>query len=68
MEEIKSISNNYIQLFLDFTELLWNSNIVGKLILVIGIIGVAIIIAYKILNMIRGTRIWKSLYIHFLLY
>lgn len=57
MEEIKSISNNFIQLFLDFTELLWNSNIVGKLILVIGVIGVAIIIAYKILNMIRGKRI-----------
>lgn len=57
MEEIKQITNNFIQTFSDFTTLLWNSGIVGRIMLVMGVIGVAVIIAFGIINMTRGKRI-----------
>ena len=57
MNQIKTIINNFIQTFLDFTELLWQSGDIGKIILTIGIIGVAIVIAFKIINMTRGQKI-----------
>lgn len=57
MNQIKTIINNFIQTFLDFTELLWQSGDIGKIILTLGIIGVAIVIAFKIINMTRGQKI-----------
>lgn len=57
MNQIKTIFNNFIQTFLDFTDLLWESGDVGKIILTLGIIGVAIAIAFKIINMTRGKKI-----------
>lgn len=57
MNDIKTIFNNFIQTFLDFTGLLWQSGDIGKIILTLGIIGVAIVIAFKIINMTRGQKI-----------
>ena len=57
MNQIKTIINNFIQTFLDFTELLWQSGDIGKIILTIGIIGVAIVIGFKIIYMTRGQKI-----------
>lgn len=57
MNDIKTIFNNFIQTFLDFTDLLWQSGDIGKIILTLGIIGVAIVIAFKIINMTRGQKI-----------
>lgn len=57
MNQIRIIFNNFIQTFLDFTNLLWNSGDIGKIILTLGICGVAIAIAFKIINMTRRQKI-----------
>ena len=55
MSEIQNIMHNFAQLFMDFTQLLYQSEL-GKIILVSGICGVAIVIAFKIIN-IRGGKL-----------
>lgn len=57
MNQIKIIINNFIQTFLDFTDLLWNGGDIGKIILTLGVIGAAIAIAFKIINMTRRQKI-----------
>lgn len=57
MSDIRNIFNSFVQTFLDFTELMWNGGPIGKMTLVLGIIGTAIIIGMGIIKMTRGKKI-----------
>lgn len=57
MSDIRNIFNSFVQTFLDFTELMWNGGPIGKITLVLGIIGTAIIIGMGIIKITRGKKI-----------